>query len=155
MKVLMVCLGNICRSPLAEGILKNKIAKKGLNWEVDSAGTGSWHIGELPDPRSITTARKHSIDITDQRARKLQSHDLENFDLILAMDQQNYQDIIQMAQTPAQEAKVHLIMNFVQPHDNQSVPDPYWDDNGFEQVFAMLDEATEKIIQKYSSRELA
>lgn len=155
MKILMVCLGNICRSPLAEGILKNKIAANGLDWQVDSAGTGSWHIGELPDPRSIATARKYGIDITDQRARQFQVSDLDQFDLILTMDQQNYRDVIRLATAPKHEEKVHMIMNFVQPESNQSVPDPYWDDDGFEQVYQMLEEATERILQQYASKELA
>jgi len=155
MKILMVCLGNICRSPLAEGILKNKIAANGLDWQVDSAGTGSWHIGELPDPRSIAMARKYGIDITDQRARQFQVSDLDQFDLILTMDQQNYRDVIRLATAPKHEEKVHMIMNFVQPESNQSVPDPYWDDDGFEQVYQMLEEATERILQQYASKELA
>jgi protein-tyrosine phosphatase len=151
MKVLMVCLGNICRSPLAEGILKNKIAAYDLDWQVDSAGTGSWHIGELPDPRSVATARKYGIDITDQRARQFRASDLDHFDLILTMDQQNYRDVIRLAQAPEQEDKVHMIMNFVQPESNQSVPDPYWDDDGFEQVYRMLEEACDKIIVKFNN----
>ncbi len=144
----MVCLGNICRSPLAEGILKHKILEKGLDWQVDSAGTGSWHIGELPDIRSIATARKYGIDITDQRARQLRVSDLEHFDLILAMDQQNHRDIVRMATSSNQAEKVQLIMNFVQPESNQGVPDPYWDDDGFEHVYQMLEEACDRIIVK-------
>ncbi|MCB0619215.1 MAG: low molecular weight phosphotyrosine protein phosphatase, partial [Saprospiraceae bacterium] len=86
MKILMVCLGNICRSPLAEGILKEKIKENGLPWEVDSAGTGSWHVGEPPDPRSVAVARAHGIDILDQRARQFRPADFRQFDLIFAMD---------------------------------------------------------------------
>lgn len=150
MKILMVCLGNICRSPLAEGIMKNKIKKCGLGWEVDSSGTGSWHTGERPDRRSIAVARKHGIDITDQRARQLRPDDLTAFDLILAMDSSNYQNILQYAKTKEEEKKVELIMNFRTPGKNENVPDPYWDDNGFENVFQMLDEACESILEKYS-----
>ncbi len=149
MKILMVCLGNICRSPLAEGILKKKIAENGLDWSVDSAGTGSWHIGELPDHRSISTAHKYGIDITDQRARQFKPADLDRFDLILAMDSSNYQDIIRNALSNEQIEKVHLIMNFLNPDRNQNVPDPYWDDNGFDQVYIMLDKACEKILERY------
>lgn len=151
MKVLMVCLGNICRSPLAEGILKTKIEQHNLDWQVDSAGTGSWHVGELPDPRSIATAKKYDIDITYQRARQFQTNDLEEFDLIFAMDSQNHRDILRLAKTEAHREKVHLIMNIVQPDSNQGVPDPYWDDDGFEEVFRMLDEACDVIIARYSN----
>jgi protein-tyrosine phosphatase len=149
MRILMVCLGNICRSPLAEGIMKHKLQQQGLNWEVDSAGTGAWHIGELPDPRSISTARKNGIDITDQRARQFKTHDLTAFDLILTMDASNHSNVLRLATNPDQEDKVKMIMNFVEPEGNQSVPDPYWDDNGFDQVFAMLDEACDRIIEAF------
>lgn len=145
----MVCLGNICRSPLAEGILKKKLAENKLNWEVDSAGTGAWHIGERPDPRSIQTARKHGIDITGQRARQFAPADLDRFDLILAMDSSNFQDIIRHAISEEQKKKVHLIMNFLHPNGNKNVPDPYWDDNGFDRVYEMLDKACDKILEKH------
>lgn len=150
MKILMVCLGNICRSPLAEGIMRTKVETNGLPWLVDSAGTGSWHVGELPDPRSIQIARENGINITDQRARQLQKSDLDLFDLILAMDSSNYNDILRLSNNPDHEAKVKMIMNFVQPGYNQNVPDPYWDDNGFEKVFQMLDAACDKIIEEMS-----
>lgn len=152
MKILMVCLGNICRSPLAEGILKQKIKDKELDWMVDSAGTGSWHIGDLPDRRSVATALQHGIDIRDQRARQFKAIDLDQFDLILAMDSSNYQDILRLAKTDEHKGKVKLIMNFAEPGRNQSVPDPYWDDNGFEAVYQMLDLATDKIIEEYNKR---
>lgn len=149
MKVLMVCLGNICRSPLAEGILQTKVQSQGLDWEVDSAGTGAWHVGELPDPRSVQVARENGIDITYQRARQFQVQDLDNYDLIFAMDQSNLANILRKAHTSAQEKKVHLIMNQVDPNANISVPDPYYDDDGFEQVFAMLDQACDRIIEQW------
>ncbi len=150
MKILMVCLGNICRSPLAEGILHHKVKEAGLDWEVDSAGTGSWHVGNLPDPRSQQVAAKYGIDITGQRARQFVANDLEEFDLIFAMDSANYQNICRLSSSDAQKEKVEMIMNLVQPNFNQSVPDPYWDDNGFEQVYQMLDEACDRLIEKYS-----
>lgn len=149
MKILMVCLGNICRSPLAEGILAVKAKENDLNWQVGSAGTSSWHIGELPDPRSIAIAKKYGVDITYQRAQQLQTKDLETFDLIFAMDASNYQKIMELAATDDQKQKVKMIMNEVNIGSNQSVPDPYWDDNGFEQVFQMLSEACDQIIEKY------
>lgn len=150
MKILMVCLGNICRSPLAEGILKQKIEEHKLDWLVESAGTGSWHIGELPDPRSVHTARNKGIDITDQRARQLKPADLDSYDLILAMDSSNYNDIVRYAFTEEQKVKVQLIMNYLNPDLNENVPDPYWDDNGFEKVYDMLNAACEKIIRRYT-----
>ncbi len=154
MKILMVCLGNICRSPLAEGILKAKIKEKGLNWKVDSAGTGSWHIGELPDPRSVATARKFGINITDQRARQFRAADLDEFDLTLVMDRANYRDVLHFATTDAQRAKVKMIMDFVHPDSDTSVPDPYWDDEGFDKVYQMLKNACEALIEKYAGAEV-
>ncbi len=148
MRILMVCLGNICRSPLAEGILKEKIKTAGLEWEVDSAGTSGWHSGELPDKRSVQIATKYGIDITDQRSRKVRSIDYEEFDLIFAMDTQNYKDLLSLA-SQDEVHKIKLILNEISPDENRSVPDPYWDDNGFEQVFQMLNEACTVIIQKY------
>ena len=149
MKILMVCLGNICRSPLAEGIMKKKIEEKKLNWEVDSAGTGSWHSGERPDRRSIAVAKKHGLDITDQRARQFIAADLDRFDLVLAMDSSNYTDIRRHAITKEQEEKVQLIMNFLSPGSNQNVPDPYWDDDGFEKVYQMLGRACGEVLVSY------
>lgn len=150
MKVLMVCLGNICRSPLAEGILSHKVAKRQLDWQVDSAGTGSWHVGEAPDPRSVAVAAKYNIDITRQQARQFKAADLDDYDLVFAMDSSNFRNILKLANTQTQEDKVAMIMNLVQPGYNQNVPDPYYDSNGFEQVYQMLDEACEKIIEKYA-----
>ncbi len=145
MKVLMVCLGNICRSPLAEGILKAKLKEKKLNWQVDSAGTSSWHINSLPDSRSIAIARLHGIDITDQRARQFQESDLEDFDLILAMDADNYNAILAKA-NKEQASKVKMILNYAYPNENRRVPDPYYND-GFEQVYQLLDVACDQIIK--------
>jgi protein-tyrosine phosphatase len=149
MKVLMICLGNICRSTLAEGVLKKKIAEKKLDWHVDSAGTGGWHAGELPDNRSIAIARKYNIDLTDQRARQFQKADLDIFDLILTMDKSNYRDIQRFAKTDEQRAKIHLIMNFSRPNSHLEVPDPYYD-NRFQLVYDLLDEACEAVVDKYN-----
>lgn len=150
MKILMVCLGNICRSPLAEGILKHKLRQRGLDWTVDSAGTGFWHIGEPPDPRSVSIAGQHGLDISGQRARQLQPADFGAYDLILAMDHSNYQDILRLADNGQQKEKVEMILNYVDPGSNRNVPDPYWDDDGFEQVFHMLEEACEQVIEKHA-----
>jgi protein-tyrosine phosphatase len=144
----MVCLGNICRSPLAEGIMQNKIDQHDLEWRVDSAGTSSWHVGEKPDRRSIMVADKYGIDISNQRARQFKAVDLQEFDLVFAMDSSNYQDILKMANSPEDEQKVEMIMNRLQPGFNQNVPDPYYDSDGFELVFRMLNEACEKVIER-------
>lgn len=142
MKVLMVCLGNICRSPLAEGILKAKLAVQGLeDWEVDSAGTAGWHSGNPADERSIAVAKKYGIDLTDQRSRKFRSTDFDRFDLILVMDSSNFSDVTRLATSEQDREKVKLIMNYASPGMNQNVPDPYYDSDGFEQVYWMLDEA--------------
>lgn len=147
MRILMVCLGNICRSPLAEGILKHKVQQQGLGWTIDSAGTGNWHAGDLPDHRSIATARKYDIDITDQRARQFRSTDFERFDRIFVMDTQNRRDVLRLAQNETDRAKVQLILDLTHPGQDRSVPDPYYDDDGFEEVFRMLDAACDKLLQ--------
>ncbi len=146
MKILMVCLGNICRSPLAEGILLAKIKNKKLSWEVDSAGTSGWHQGQLPDARSIAVAKAYGIDLTYQRSRQFKLIDFEAFDLILAMDSSNYTNITRLATTEAYKDKVKLILNYVYPNENRAVPDPYYE-GGFEKIYQMLDAACEKIIE--------
>jgi protein-tyrosine phosphatase len=150
MKVLMVCLGNICRSPLAQGILEHRTGEKGLDWEVDSAGTGSWHVGNPPDPRSVAVAAKHGLDISRQRARQVHWPDLEAFDLVFAMDQSNYQDLMAMAKSDAERGKIRLIRDLEGSIDGLSVPDPYWDDDGFEQVYAMLDKACLVLVDQHA-----
>jgi protein-tyrosine phosphatase len=145
MRILMVCLGNICRSPLAEGILQDKIAKQNLDWNVDSAGIGGWHAGQAPDPRSIQIARKYGIDIAGQRARQFSPDDFDRFDRIYAMDAQNLRDILRQARNETDRKKVDMIMNEAFPGENIGVPDPYYDDDGFEAVFQMLVNACDKI----------
>ncbi|TNE62121.1 MAG: low molecular weight phosphotyrosine protein phosphatase [Bacteroidetes bacterium] len=149
MRILMVCLGNICRSPLAEGILKHKVRQRGLDWDVDSAGTGHWHAGELPDRRSIATARQYQIDITDQRARQFRPEDFERFDRIFVMDTQNQRDVLQLARDTSHREKVRLILDLTHPDQDRSVPDPYYDDDGFEEVFHMLDAACDKLLEQH------
>lgn len=149
MKILMVCLGNICRSPLAEGILQKKVKEKGLNWLVDSAGTGGWHSGQAPDSRSVAVAKKYGIDIGMQRARKVRSCDFEEYDLLFAMDLSNYKDLYRLTISDLERAKINLIMEEVYPNEKRSVPDPYYDDDGFEKVYAMLDKACDNIIANY------
>ena len=146
MKVLMVCLGNICRSPLAEGILESKVNKLGLDWLVDSAGTSAYHVGELPDHRSIATAKTHGIDISGQRARQFVPSDFEAFDLILVMDASNYQNVVRLAKTETAKQKVMMVMNLAEPNKNIQVPDPYYGNDGFELVYEMLDSACEALL---------
>jgi len=142
-KIVMVCLGNICRSPLAEGILQ---AKVGNNVFVDSAGTSNYHVGELPDKRSIAVAKKYGIDISQQRCRAFTSKDFETFDYIYVMDKSNYANIIQLAPSEKSKQKVKLILNELHPNQDLEVPDPYFGgEDGFEQVFQMLDQACEII----------
>ena len=150
MKILMVCLGNICRSPLAEGIMKEKVRSKGLDWYVDSAGTAGYHIGQAPDPRSISEANKNGIDIRDQKSRMFIESDFENFDLILAMDSSNYSNILQLASTEADRKKTKLILNYSEPGMNRAVPDPYYDGK-FSQVYNLLEKACTALIEKESN----
>jgi protein-tyrosine phosphatase len=145
----MVCLGNICRSPLAEGLLVSKVNADEIF--VDSAGTAAYHLGKLPDERSIEVARKHGIDITNQRARKFTIKDFDTFDFIYAMDESNYQNILMFARNQIDKDKVHLILNETHPTKNVSVPDPYYGENqGFENVYILLNEACEIIANKLS-----
>ncbi len=142
----MVCLGNICRSPLAEGILKHKFRKKNIDGYVDSAGTAAYHAGEHPDPRSMEIADRHGIDISDQRARKFLPEDFDRFDRIFAMDRSNYENILSQARKPSDSQKVDLILNMAYPGENMQVPDPYYGgDQGFQNVYKMLDLACDKI----------
>lgn len=145
----MVCLGNICRSPLAEGILKSKVDVTSVF--VDSAGTGGWHIGELPDPRSVDIARDNRIDITDQRCRKFSPEDFENFDWIYVMDRSNLSDVLSLAATEYHTKKVKMILDELGQESGLEVPDPYYGgEGGFERVFEMLDEACDRIAKKLS-----
>ncbi|MDG2194218.1 MAG: low molecular weight phosphotyrosine protein phosphatase [Polaribacter sp.] len=158
MNILMVCLGNICRSPLAEGILQFKLSrlsadrgerKKSKKHVVDSAGTAAYHVGELPDKRSIAVAKKYGIDLTTQRARKFTEADFDAFDLIFAMDASNYQNILNLATTENHRQKVHLILDELQLSTHKEVPDPYYGgEQGFENVFQLLDKSCGVIATK-------
>jgi len=140
----MVCLGNICRSPLAEGIMADKC--KSLPVDVDSAGTAAYHVGNAPDPRSQHIARINNIEIQEQKARALKSSDLNEFDAIYVMDKSNYENTIKLAENEAQKRKVYMILNASKPDSNEDVPDPYYGgDDGFKLVFDLLDEACEII----------
>lgn len=144
MKILMVCLGNICRSPLAEGILRSKLNE---DFHIDSAGTGDWHVGNFPDKRSISVAKKYGIDISAQRARQFNPKDFDDFDLIYVMDESNLEDVISLAKTEIHKSKVKLILG------DKNVPDPYYgSEEGFENVFKMLDEVAVQIAAKISKK---
>ena len=152
-KILMVCLGNICRSPLAEGILASKLPKE--HFLVDSAGTGHWHVGSAPDKRSIEVAKKHGLDISKQKGRQFKTSDFETFDYIYVMDSSNYEDVISLASNDSQKSKVKLILNEIFPDENVDVPDPYYGlSNGFENVYRMLDEASDKISKQLKQKHL-
>ena len=152
-RVLMVCLGNICRSPLAEGILKSKVDPEKVF--VDSAGTGDWHVDSEPDKRSIAIASKNGLDISQQRGRQFSKKDFQDFDHIFVMDNSNFKDVIAMAETDEQRQKVHLILEEIFPSENVDVPDPYHGgEMGFENVYKMLDEATDSISEKLKNNQL-
>ncbi len=147
MKILMVCLGNICRSPLAEGILASKLND---DFQIESAGTISMHEGKQPDKRSIKIAEKHGIDISSQRSRPITKTDLQKFDKIFCMDLEIYKDVISLTSNEEQKQKVFLFLEAAGQHgENIEVPDPYWGDmNDFENIFQMIDKASEKIAKQ-------
>jgi protein-tyrosine phosphatase len=140
MKILMVCLGNICRSPLAHGIMEHFVNQYNLAWEVDSAGTGNWHIGEAPDRRSIATAKKYGIDISSQCCRQFQIKDFDYYDHIYVMDRSNLTDVLSLARNDTDRLKVQLFL------DNDVVPDPYYDDDQFDPVYKMIEKRCKEII---------
>ena len=152
-KILMVCLGNICRSPIAEAIMTSKLPKD--SFLVDSCGTGNWHIGQQPDLRSISVSKKYGLDISNQKCRQIEVADFDTFDYIYVMDEKNYTDVIALSKNEIQKSKVVLILNELYPNENKNVPDPYFGlENGFELVYKMLDETCEviakKLIEKHS-----
>lgn len=147
MKILMVCLGNICRSPMAEGILRSKVQH--LTIEVDSAGTSNYHEGENPDPRAVLTLRKKGINISNLVARQFEVADFERFDIIYTMDDKNYKKIVSLAPSPEDALKVKMLVDELYPDSNGIVPDPYFGGpEGFEEVYTLLDEATDQIIKR-------
>ena len=137
----MVCLGNICRSPLAEGIMQHLADKQGFNWQVDSAGTGGWHVGEGPDRRSVRVAREHGIDISRQVCRQFSKSDFELFDHIFVMDKYNLSDVQAMAPDALAIAKVKLLLG------TKEVPDPYYDNEMFEPVFKLIEDGCEELVR--------
>jgi len=152
MKILMVCLGNICRSPLAEGILQDKAFKAGLDWSVDSAGTNHYHTGDAPHPLSQKVAKMNGIDICNQRARNFVAEDFEVFDKIYALAADVLNDIRRIAKKKFDAGKVDLLMNELYPGKNMDVPDPWFGpEPGYHEVYKMLDKVCDAIIDKYSS----
>jgi len=145
MKILLVCLGNICRSPLAHGILEHLAKTDGLGWEIDSAGTGNWHIGHPPDSRSVAVARKMGVDISKQRARQFEQADFNRFDYILVMDDQNLKNVLALAQTKEEKKKVRLLLG------TDFVPDPYFDDALFEPVYGLIEQGCKQFIAQAKS----
>jgi protein-tyrosine phosphatase len=143
MKILMVCLGNICRSPLAHGIMEALAKEHGLDWEIDSAGTGGWHVGSQPDRRSIAIAKQYGVDISGQRCRQFSTQDFDRYDLILVMDRSNLEDVLAQARTKADRSKVRLLRN------NDIVPDPYYDDSQFDPVYRLIEEACRTIVEEH------
>ncbi len=149
MKILMVCLGNICRSPMAEGILRKKVDAIGKKIIIDSAGTSNYHVGDHPDARATAKAAQYKIDISNLRGRQFSVSDFDEFDLILAMDTNNYSDIITKSRNEIDKQKVKLILNYSHPGKNLSVPDPYYGtEDGFEKVYQLLSEACDKIVEE-------
>ncbi len=158
--VVFVCMGNICRSPTAEGVFRHVVAQKQLmdRIEIDSAGTHAYHIGEPPDSRSHTTAKNHGVDLSAQRARKVQNRDFTDFDYVIAMDQSNYENLKQLKDSSEEidpKAKLHLFMEFASSWETNEVPDPYYGGgNGFENVFDMVQAASEGLLKHIIANDL-
>jgi len=140
----MVCLGNICRSRLAEGIMRHLADEQNLNWEIASAGTGNWHIGQAPDHRSVSAAKALGYDISKQRAQQFNPSMFDHYDLILVMDKKNLADVKSLAKTEKQRKKVKLFL------DNGEVTDPYWDNSLFNPVCKQVEERCMEIIKQLS-----
>jgi len=145
MKILMVCLGNICRSPLAHGVMEHLVQQNGLNWEIDSAGTGGWHVGQQPDHRSIAIAKKYGLDISGQSCRKFDTSDFERFDQILVMDYSNLNDVRALARNEEEHNKISLFLK------DTIVPDPYYEDDQFDPVYQMIEKRCKELIEEFAS----
>jgi low molecular weight protein-tyrosine phosphatase len=154
-RVLFVCMGNICRSPLAQGVFENVLRREGFEGEVfvDSAGTGRWHVGEPPDERALSAASLRSLDISDQRARQVRPEDCENFDYILAMDEENYYVVSSLCQ---QSVVVRPFLDFAENSPEREVPDPYYGGpDGFERVLDLVEKASEGLLEDIRKRHLS
>lgn len=149
MKILLVCLGNICRSPLADGLLRKKVKENNLNVFIDSAGTSGLHAGSPPDSRMCKTAKKFNTSIDELRSRKFLLEDFDKFDWIYVMDKENLSNVLKLARNENDRNKVQLILNTIDANKNQEVPDPYYGgDEGFLEVYRLLDNATDSIVHK-------
>ena len=150
-KILMVCLGNICRSPMAEGIVREEFSHSGIDVQIDSAGTAAYHVGESADHRAQFELAKHGIDISKERAQKFVAAHFDEYDYIFAMDHSNYNDILRLSKNESQRAKVDMLMNLVASGENISVPDPYYGgDEGFRHVYKMIKSAAEVLVENFS-----
>ena len=148
----MVCLGNICRSPMADGLLRKKVDDHNLEIEVDSAGTGDWHVGQAPDDRMRATAHSNGLSIDELRGRQFVQEDFDRFDRIYVMDQSNYKNVIRLARNDDDKKKVDLFLNLTHPGEEKEVPDPYFGgDEGFQHVFDLIDDATDRLINEFKS----
>jgi protein-tyrosine phosphatase len=155
MKILMVCLGNICRSPLAEGVLKHKAKIAGLNWQIDSAGTNGYHVGEAPHHLSQKVAQLNGIDICEQRARKFVKEDFDHYDKIYAMADDVVDDIKRIAKDKYNPEKVDLFLNELRPGKNLSVPDPwYGPEPGYHEVYKLIEQTCDAIVKRYAGQHL-
>ncbi len=151
MNILFVCLGNICRSPLADGVMRSLVKKHQLPWTVDSAGTANYHVGEAPDKRAQEIAKKNGVDISGLRGRQFQVNDFDDFDYIFAMDASNYQNIVKLARNQEDINKVELFLNRLEPGMNRGVKDPWYDDALFEPVYKEIEQTCKAIIRDFSS----
>lgn len=150
MKILVVCLGNICRSPLAEGILLHLVSEKKLPLLIDSAGTSNYHINQAPDARTVANAKKHNIDLNSLRARQFSQNDFDEFDKIYVMDKSNLQNVLSLARNENDKQKVDLFLNISYPKQNMEVPDPYFGgEAGFENVFKLIWDTSEKLVNSF------
>jgi protein-tyrosine phosphatase len=145
-KILFVCLGNICRSPLAEGIMLHLNEKHDLKLEIDSAGTASYHIGEAPDDRTIANAKKNGVDLSKLRARQFSASDFDKFDFIYVMDKNNLKNVLSLAKNDSHKQKVSLFLDTLHPGENLEVPDPYYGtEKNFEEVFQLVYKACDHL----------
>ncbi len=143
----MVCLGNICRSPLADGLMRKKVKDHGLPVEIDSAGTGDWHVGEAPDHRMRATAKSKGVPIDELRGRQFKVEDFDRFDRIFVMDLSNKENVLKLARNNSDKEKVDLLLNLSHPGEDMEVPDPYFGgEEGFEHVFQLVDNATDQLV---------
>jgi len=150
MKILMVCLGNICRSPMAEGVFRHKALNQGIDMVVDSCGTANYHVGEHPHHLSVKICRNHGIDISSLVGRQFSHRDFNRFDLILTMDQSNYKNVMALANNQQEADKVKMVLNYSFPGSNKDVPDPWYGaEPGYEDVFELLDQAANQFFNQH------